>query len=99
DGAGGSALLLIIHVKECRAIARSDVGALTVQGRRIVNLKEELQQFSVAELRGVEDYFDCFGMGAVVAISCVSHVTARIADPRRTHAFLPTDQILHSHTA
>src|SRR5215468_3191912 len=52
----GSPLLLIIHVEDCRAIALSDVVALTVQGRRIVNLKEELQQFSVAELRGVEDY-------------------------------------------
>src|ERR1700730_16073901 len=49
DGILGDPLLLGRRIEYRRAIARSDVVALAVQRRRIVNLEEELQQLAVAD--------------------------------------------------
>jgi len=69
---------------------------MTVQGRRIVNPEEKPQQFPEAGHRGIEEDFNGFGMGAVIAIRRVRHVTARVADAGRNHTMMATDQILHS---
>jgi len=44
--------LILGGKKDRRAVAFPDVIALTVARRRVVNLKEELQQPAIADLRG-----------------------------------------------
>src|SRR3954447_1413667 len=47
-------LLFGMGVENRRAIARAPVVALTIQGGRIVDLKEKLQQLPEADLLGIE---------------------------------------------
>ena len=49
-------------VEDRRAVARAAVVALAVQGRRIVDLEEELEQVAVGGLLRVEDDLDRFGV-------------------------------------
>src|SRR5438876_569018 len=79
-----------------RAVARPDVVALTVSRRRVVNLKEELQQPAITDLSWIEDDLDRFGVRAVIAVCRVENVAAGVPDPRRDHARVPSEQILHS---
>ncbi len=61
-----------------------------------MDLKEELEQAPVAQLRRIEDDLDCLGVRAVVAIGRVRHVAAAVADPGRDDAVHLADQVLHA---
>jgi len=39
----------------------------------------------------IEDNLDCFGMGAMMAIGRVGHITARLADARQSDAIVTAD--------
>ncbi len=96
NGLEGDALLLVVEVEDGRAVAGTDVVALAVLRRRIVDLEEELQQRTVVGLRRVVAYFDGLGMARVVAIGGVIVAPAGVADPRRNHSGLLTNQVLHA---
>ena len=70
-----------LGVEDRRAVARADVVALPVAGRRVVDLEEELQQLAVADLRRVEDDLDRLGVLAVVAIGGVRRRRRRYSRP------------------
>ena len=63
----GDALLLIIQIKNRRAVRRTEIVALPVSRRRVVNLEHEFEQLAVGGSGGVEHHFDCLGMAAVVS--------------------------------
>src|SRR5580692_5065598 len=96
DRVFGDALLLLACIEDSGAIARSDIVALAVARAGIVDLEEKLQNSAIADLRRVEGDFDRLGMGAVVSVGGVRHVTACIADASRNHAVEAPDEILHS---
>ena len=60
--------LLVARVEDCRAVARAAIVALPVEGRRVVNLEEELQECAEAYFLGIENDLDGFGMAVVIAI-------------------------------
>src|ERR1700722_664165 len=95
DGLLSDPLLFIAGVEDCRAIACAGVIALAIPCTRVVNLKEELENLTVAELGRVKDDLDGLGMGSVISIGRVAHVAARVADPCRYHAIVTSEQILH----
>src|SRR5580658_1470206 len=92
----GDPLLLGRRIENRRAIARAGVVALAVRRRRVMDLEEEFQELPIADLRGIEDDLDAFGMRPVMAIGRVAHIAAGIADPRRDDAVIAADQILHA---
>jgi hypothetical protein len=63
--------LLVVGEEDCRAVARADIVALSVSGRRIMDLKEELKQLTVTGLGWIKSDFDGLGMIAVVAVGRV----------------------------
>src|SRR5438045_2532669 len=75
-----SPLLLFALVEDRRAVAHPDVISLTIFRRRVMNLEKELEQLAIADLRRIENYFDRLGVGAMVAISRIRYVAARVAD-------------------
>src|SRR6185369_1035233 len=60
DGVFRDPLLLVIRIEDGRPVARSPVVALAVQGRGIVNLEKEFQQFAVAYDVRIKDDLDGF---------------------------------------
>src|ERR1051325_178620 len=68
DRVFGDAPLLVTGVVDGRSIAATHVVALTIAGRRVVDLEEELQNLPVVDLVGIEDELDGFGVGSVIAI-------------------------------
>src|SRR5215211_4153912 len=95
DGVLGNPALLLIEVEDRRAVAHADVIPLAVQGRRVVDLEEELQQLAVGGHLRVEDDLDRLGVGPVVAVGGVCDVASRVAHPRRQDPWAPPDQVLH----
>jgi hypothetical protein len=91
----GDAALLLVDGEDRRAVAHADVVPLPVRRRRVVDLKEELEQVAVRGLLGIEEDLDRLGVRAVVAVRRVLDVAARVADPRREHAGPLPDQVLH----
>src|SRR6266481_3880807 len=61
-------LLTLICEENCRTVAGPDVVALTVLRRRIMDLKEKLEQPPVADLLWIENDLDRLGVGAVIAV-------------------------------
>src|SRR5262249_55550729 len=90
------ALFLPARIENRRTITQSYVVALPVPRRRIVNLKKEQKNVSIAQLRRIEDDLDSFGMCPVVAIGRIRHIATGIADACRYHAFVSADEILHA---
>ena len=72
-----------------------DVVALAVQGRRVVDLEEELEQIAVGRLLGVEQRSRSPPRAPVIAVGGVWDVAAGVADARRQHSGALSDQILH----
>src|SRR6185437_1172313 len=91
----GDPALLLIEVEDSRAIARPRVVALPVERRRVVDPKEELEQTPVGGQLGIEDDLDRLGMRAVVAVGRVWNLAACVPHPRREHARLLSEEILH----
>src|SRR5580704_3172960 len=96
DRVFGDALLLVAGIENRRAVARAQIVSLPVARRGIVNLEEEFQNAPIADFGGIENDFDRFGVGAVIAIGGVGHVAARIADARRHDAVVAAKEILHA---
>src|SRR3984957_13633848 len=95
DGVLGDPSLLVIDVEDGRSIAHAHVVPLAVEGRRVMDLEEELEDLSVRGALGVKGDLDRLGVGAVVSIGGVRHVAAGITDPGREHARALADQVLH----
>lgn len=91
-----SAFLFVSCVKNGRAIAGSPIVALPVQSGWIVNLEEEFQNLAVADGLRIENNFNSFGVGSVVAIGGVDDVAAGVADAGGNHAGLATNEVLHT---
>ena len=51
------ALLVVIHVEDCGAVGRADVGSLPVELRGVVNRKEDAEKLAVGDLLGIVDHF------------------------------------------
>ena len=91
-----TAALLFVGVEDRRSVAGADIVALTVLGRRIVDLEEELEQVAEGLVLRVEDDLDRLGMRAVVAVGRVGDIAAGVADSCRDHPGPLADQILHA---
>jgi hypothetical protein len=92
----GDATLLLIEVEDRRAIARPEVVALAVHGRRVVDLEEELEQVAIRGQIGIEHDLDRLGMRAVVAVGRIWNVASGVAHPSRDDSALLPEEILHS---
>ena len=58
----GNATLLVTGVEDRRPVARPDIVPLAIARGRIVNLKEELEEFPIADPGRIENDLDCFRM-------------------------------------
>src|SRR5262245_131189 len=96
DGVLGNSPLLVAGREDSGPIAHPHVVALAIAGRRIVNLEEELQQFTKAEPIRIEDDLDGFCVGSMVAIRRIRNVTTRVADASGNDAITLADEILHA---
>lgn len=47
-----------------------------------MDLEEKLEDLAIADLLRVEDDFDRFGVGAMVAIGGIEYIAPRVTDPR-----------------
>jgi hypothetical protein len=56
--------------------AEPHVIALTITRGRIVDLEEKLEKPTIADLGGIEDNLDGFGVGSMIAVGRVRNVTA-----------------------
>src|SRR5580765_3872651 len=90
------ALLLVIRIENGGAVTRTDIIALPVARRGIVNLKEDFQQFTIADFRRIKENLDPLGMLAVIAIGGVWDLAPGIADTGRDNAGIAPQQVLHS---
>src|SRR6266567_1938732 len=79
----GNPLLILAGVEDRRPVAGTDVIALAVSRRRVMNLKEELQQLPITDLARIENDFDRFGMRPMPAVSRIRNVAAGVPDPGR----------------
>src|SRR4051794_15205525 len=77
----GDLALLVARVEDLRAIARADVVALAVLGRRVVDLEEELEDVPVGDALGVEDDLDRLGVTRVLSVSRVVVLATGVSDP------------------
>src|SRR5260370_41279235 len=89
-------LLFVSCIEDGRTITGAHVVTLTVHRSRIMNFKEKLEEPSITDLPRVKNDFDSFGVGSVIPVRRIGHVAARITDPRGNHAWVTTQQILHS---
>ena len=92
----GSLLLVLARVKNRRTVARPDVIALTVPRRRIMDLKEELEQSAITDLVRVENDLDRLGVRPVIAIRRVRNVATGVSDSRGDHSWITSYEILHA---
>jgi hypothetical protein len=61
-----------------------------------MNLEEELKDLPIADPVGIKDNLDRLRMVSMIAVGGIRHVAARIADARRNHARVASEQVLHS---
>ena len=79
-----SARLRLAVREDSRAILVADVGSLTIELGRIVNLPKEAQQLVVIDLLRIEGYLDGFGMaGRMTADLTVRRIVDMAADVTR----------------
>src|SRR5699024_1228799 len=79
-----------------RAVAGSDVVALTVERRGVVDLEEEREDVAVRRLGGVEDDLHSLGVAGVVTVGRVRVLASGVADSSVEHAGLAADEVFHS---
>src|SRR4051812_47314018 len=77
----GDLALLVARREDLRAVAGADVVALAVLGRRVVDLKEELEDVAVGDALGVEDDLDGLGVPRMVPVGRVVVLPTGVADP------------------
>src|SRR3954467_8093532 len=90
----GHLALLLARVEDLGAVARPDVVALAVPGRRVVDLEEELQDVPVGDALGVEDDLDRLGVTGMVRVGRVVVLPTGVSDPGRDDAVALAQQIL-----
>src|SRR5919197_372982 len=91
---GGGLALLVARIEDRRAVARADVVALAVLGRRVVDLEEELEDVPVGAALGVEDDLDRLGVTGMVAVGRVVVLPAGVSDPGRDDSIAVAQQLL-----
>ncbi len=92
----GDFLLHLGGIENCRSIARTDIAALLLVGRGVVDLEEEFQERAIAENGRVESHFHRFRMAVMSRIGRITHFTAYVTDPRRNDSPGSAQQILHA---
>ena len=70
--------------------------ALTVLGRRVVDLEEELEDVPVRDALGVEDDLDRLGVTTGVCVGRVVALPAGVSDPGRDDSVAMAQQLLHA---
>src|SRR4051794_39005898 len=88
--------LLIARIEDLRAIARADVVALAVLGRRVVDLKEELEDVPVGDALGVKDDLDRLGVTRMVPVGRVLVLPTRVSDPAGDDSVAAAQQLLNA---
>src|SRR4051812_49024578 len=87
-------------IKNRRAVLASDVVALAIEGRRIMEPEEPAEKRLVAELRRIEDDLDRFGMagpaGLDLGVGGVGGRAAGIPHLGRDHARDGPDDLFHA---
>src|SRR3954453_12293168 len=81
----GDPALLVARIEDLGAVGRAHVVALTVLGRRVVDLKEELQDVPVGDPLAIEDDLDGLSVAGMIAICRVLVLAAGVADARGDH--------------
>ena len=92
----GHLLLFIVEIEECRAVAHAHIVALTILRRRVVDLEEKLEDLAIADLVRIEHDLDRFRVRAMVAVSRIGYIAARVSHPRGHYAGVASQQILHA---
>src|ERR1044072_5266207 len=92
DVAFRDAFLLVVRVKDCRAILRAAVWSLTIQFRRVVrDCKEDFEQLAVSDLRRIVGNVHRLGMsglaGTYFPVVRVGGWTADVTRLDARHAF------------
>src|SRR6266480_1474207 len=86
----GCGLLIVVVIKNRRAVLLTDIRSLSVERRRIVILPENRKQIVIAESLRIVANLDDFGMtgspAANVLIRGVLHRSAQIPDTRRKNS-------------
>src|SRR5690606_16275929 len=79
----GDALLVGRRVEDRRPVLCADVGALTVEGRRVVDREEDVEQIAIGDYGGIELYADDRPVAGAAAANLVVRrlldVPARVA--------------------
>ena len=96
DGVFGNPFLLLAEVEQRRSVAGADIVALAILSRWVMNLEKELENLPIADLLRIEHDLDRFRVIAVVAISRIRHIAARVTHARGQHAGVTSQQILHT---
>ena len=94
DGIDSGQSLFFIGVEDGRTDVSPDLIALPVQRRRIVDLKEELEQIPVRKGVGVIDDLHRLGVIAEVVVGGARGLPAGISDSSRDDPGLAADQLL-----
>ena len=92
----GHPALLVARVEDLGPVRGADVVALTVLGRRVVDLKEELEDVPVGDPRGIEDDLDGLGVAGMATIRRVLILAAGVSDAGGDHPVALAKQLLHS---
>src|SRR5215217_5424913 len=90
----GDLALLVARVEDLGTVAGTDVVALAVLGRRIVDLEEELEDVSVGDALGLEDDLDRLGVTRMVSVGRVVVVPTRVSDRGRDDSIAMAQQLL-----
>src|ERR1700685_151765 len=96
DGVDCDPFLFAGRVEDRGAITGSSIVTLPVHRSRIVNLEEELQQLSIAQLPRIEDDLDGFGMACMITVRRIGDIAARIPDTCGNYAWVTAYQVLHA---
>jgi hypothetical protein len=81
-GVFGDTLLVVACVEDRRSIAEPHIIALAIARCRVVDLEEKLEKLAVADLAGIEDDLNGFGVGSMIAVGRIHNVAAGVADAR-----------------
>src|SRR5438132_9364706 len=96
DRVFGDALLLVARREDCRSVGRSNIVDLAITRGRVVDLKKELEQLTIAEPGRVEDDLDGFSMGTVAPIGRIRNVAARVSHSSGNDTLELPNEVLHA---
>ncbi len=70
--------------------------ALPAGGGWIMYLKKELQDTAIGNLIRIKEYFDTFGVRAMITVGGIGNIAPRVSNPRFLYARQLANQILHA---